>query len=164
MKRILSKFGIIGCILVLCLGVAVGCSGMNGNLSSEQQEGQAYMSKVNGIMDKLGKDLDSFVEATSRGDLVNMRTQAENAYQSLDELSKLEAPEQFKDVQQSYTDGTSKLREALDAYIELYTDVNGKSFNQATYESRLKSVQSLYDEGVDLLKKGDDLAAEQLKK
>jgi len=159
MKHTFGKCGIIGIILVLCLGVAVGCSGPNSSLSSEQQENRTYMSKVNGIMEQLGIDLDSFVEATARGDLVNMRTQADNAYRSIDELSKLEAPSALADVKQAYSDGTAKLREALNGYIELYTDASGESFDQSTYQSRLKEVQTLYDEGVELLKKGDETAA-----
>ena len=117
------------------------------------------MSKVNGIMEQLGDDLKSFSDAVSRGDVVNMRTQANNAYRSLDELSKLEAPEELADVKQSYVDGANKLRSALDEYIELFTEVDAGSFDQSTYSSRLASVQKLYDEGVELLKKGDETAA-----
>jgi len=117
------------------------------------------MSKVNGVMEKLGDNLESFVDAVSRGDLVNMRTQADNAYRSLNELAELEAPEDLQDVKKSYVDGTTKLREALDGYIDLYTAAQSDSFDQSTYKDRLANVQKLYDEGVELLKKGDETAA-----
>lgn len=117
------------------------------------------MSQVNGIMSELGDNLDSFEGAVSRGDVVNMRTQADDAFKALDSLSSLEAPDELKDVQQKYVDGTAKLREALDGYITLYTDLKSDSFDQSTYASRLSKVQSLYDEGVELLKQADEAAA-----
>ena len=112
-----------------------------------------------GIMAQLDDELDLFVDAVSRGDIVNMRTQADNAYLVLGKLSALEAPEALADVHQKYVDGTDKLREALDSYIELYSDVNSKSFDQSTYKTRIEDVQSLYDEGVAALEQGDEIAA-----
>ena len=159
MKRVLIKLATTLCVMALCLGVVVGCSGNTPAADTPQQANRTYMSKVNGIMEQLGNNLDSFVDAVSRGDLVNMRTQADNAYQSLDDLSKLEPPEGLEDVQKSYTDGTAKLREALDGYIDLYTAASSESFDQSTYDTRLADVQKLYDEGVELLKKGDETAA-----
>lgn len=159
MKQHAFKLGIVACIVALCLGVVVGCSGNSSNLDSSQQANRSYMSKVNGIMAQLGEDLDSFVDAVSRGDLVNMRTQADNAYRSLDDLSKLEAPESLADVKQKYLDGTAKLREALDGYIDLYTAVESGSVDEQAYASNLETVQKTYDEGVELLKQGDETAA-----
>ena len=159
MKHLFIKLGAAICVMALCLGVVSGCANGAANVDSAQQAHRTYMSKVNGIMAQLGDDLDSFVDAVSRDDLVNMRTQADNAYRSLDELSKLEPPEDLQDVQKQYVDGTAKLREALDGYIELYTATDSSDFDQSTYASRLANVQKLYDEGVDLLKKADEAAA-----
>ena len=159
MKHGMLKLGAMICVVALCLGVFAGCANPASNGDSAQQANRTYMSKVNGIMEQLGDDLKSFSDAVSRGDVVNMRTQANNAYRSLDELSKLEAPEELADVKQSYVDGANKLRSALDEYIELFTEVDAGSFDQSTYSSRLASVQKLYDEGVELLKKGDETAA-----
>ena len=159
MKNVMLKISAVACIVTLCMGALVACSDPASNAENPQQVNRAYMSKVNGLMDQLGEDLDSFVKAVSRGDLVNMRTQAENAYKTLDGLSELEAPEDLAEVKKAYVDGTSKLREALNGYIELYTDASADGFDQSAYDRRLAEVQSKYDEGVKLLKQGDETAA-----
>ena len=159
MKRIMLKFCSCTCALALSAGVVAGCASANPAANAEQQANRAYMSQVNGIMDELGVDLDSFVDAVSRGDVVNMRTQADNAYKTLDELNAVEAPENLSDIQKSYADGTRKLREALDDYIELYTEISAGSFDQSKYDSRIADIQKLYDEGVSALKQGDETAA-----
>lgn len=159
MKHFMIKIGTVICIAALCLGALAACSNAASHIESSQQSNRSYMSKVNGIMEQLGDNLSSFVDAVSRGDLVNMRTQAENAYRSLDDLAKLEAPEGLEDVQKTYVDGTEKLRKALNDYIDLYTAAQSDSFDQSTYEESLASIQALYDEGVELLKKGDETAA-----
>lgn len=159
MKQVVIKLGTLVCALALCVGAVAGCTSNNSTLDSAQQDNRSYMSQVNGLMDELGVDLDSFVDAVSRNDLVNMRTQADNAYKVLDDLSALEAPDDLSDVKQGYVDGTAKLREALDGYIGLFTEVSSGSFDQSMYGDRLAQVQALYDEGVDLLKKADETAA-----
>ena len=160
MTRFIKAALACACALALS-GILVACSAGTSALSSEQQENRSYMSQVNGVMATLGDDLDSFVGAVSRNDVVNMRTQADNAYKALDELAAIEAPEALADVQQDYVDGTEKMRKALDAYIELYTDLEAGSFDQSTYSSRIAEVQSLYDEAVEQLKKADEAAAEK---
>ena len=159
MNRFSIKLTVCLCALAMAFGLLAGCSTGTSNLTSEQQANRTYMSQANGIMDSLGDKLDSFVDAVSRGDLVNMKTQAENAYKALDDLAALEAPEELADVQKGYVDGCAKLREALDQYIELYTQLNAGSFDQSQYSTRIAQIQSLYDEGVDLLKKADETAA-----
>ena len=159
MRQLTTKIIACACALVLGVGMLIGCTGPSGKADEAQQKNQAYMSQVNGVMADLGDKLESFVSAVSRGDIVNMRTQADDAYKALDKLSSLEVPENLKDVQQKYVDGTAKLREALDGYIALFTDVQSESFDQSTYADRLAKVQSLYDEGVDLLKQADETAA-----
>lgn len=161
MKRFVTKARacFVVSLLAACVGMVAGCTSPSANLDSDQQDNRSYMSQVNGLMDELGVSLDSFVDAVSRQDVVNMRTQADNAYKTLDELSNLESPEDLSDVKQSYVDGTSKLREALDGYIDLFTEINSGKFDQATYGDRIEEVQKLYDEGVDLLKQADEAAA-----
>ena len=161
MKQLATKIIACACALVFGAAVLAGCASPASQVDEAQQKNQAYMSQVNGIMAELGDSLDSFVDAVSRGDLVNMRTQADDAYKKLDALSSLEVPEGLGDVQQKYVDGTAKLREALDAYIAFYTDVKSDSFDQSTYSDRLAKVQSLYDEGVDLFKQADEAAADK---
>ena len=121
------------------------------------------MSQVNLIMTDLKADLASFVDAVSRDDVVNMRTQADNAYKQLDKLAELEVPDGLEDIQAKYVEGAEKLKQSLDGYINLYTDISSatesKPVDWSTYDKRLQDVQSLYDEGVDALDAGDAAAA-----
>ena len=161
-KRIAAKLGVFACVAALACCMLAGC--MNGGMNaatSEQQANRAYMSQVNESMTKLQDSLKQFTDAVSRGDVVSMRTQADNAYKALDKLTALEAPDALADVQEKYQSGTDKLREALDSYITLYTEMNGESFDMATYDKRVSDVQKLYDEGVDLMQEGDKLAADK---
>lgn len=159
MNRIVLKLGTFACALALAVGALAGCTTPSAVVDSSQQANRSFMSQVSGIMDTLGTDLDSFTDAVSRNDVVNMRTQADNAYKALDELDALEAPDELADVKQQYVDGAAKLREALDAYIALYAEIDAGTLDQSAYGSRLAEVQALYDEGVDLLKQADEAAA-----
>ncbi|MBQ9044051.1 MAG: hypothetical protein IJ111_14700 [Eggerthellaceae bacterium] len=160
MSIIGKKLGALVCALALACGVLAGCANSAATTATaEQQANRAYMSQVNGIMEELGEGLDTFVDAVSRNDIVNMRTQADNAYKALDELKDLEVPDELADVQEKYVKGADKLREALDGYIALYTEMNSESFDMSTYDARIDAVQSLYDEGVDLMAEADETAA-----
>lgn len=158
-RSLIARICALVCVLALSFGVLASCNTAMNAASSEQKANRAFMSQVNEIMNELGEGLDSFVDATSRGDIVNMRTQADNAFRSLDKLDALEAPDTLADVLKKYKEGSAKLREALNAYIALYTDMNAESFDQATYSTRIAEVQGLYDEGVALLQEGDETAA-----
>ena len=159
MKHITMKICACACALALATGALAGCAANGSQANTEQQANRAYMSQVNGIMDELGTDLDSFVDAVSRGDVVNMRTQADNAYKKLDELNAIEVPESLSDIQNNYLEGTSKLREALNGYIDLYTEISSGSFDQSKYEGRIAEIQSKYNEGISALEQGDQTAA-----
>ena len=123
------------------------------------------MTQVNQTMEDLQSRLDGFTDAVSRGDLVGMRTQADNAYKALDELGKLNVPDDLKDIQQEYVDGTNKLKDALNAYIELYTEIDSATeaqpFDYSTYDQRVADIKSLYDEGIGKLQSGDNKASEK---
>ena len=159
MKRFAASFVMCAIAVLVAAGALVGCANNASSLNSEQQANRAYMSQVNAAMAQLGEDLDSFVAAVSRGDVVNMRTQADNAYKALDALDAAEAPEALADVKKEYVEGATKMREALDAYIALYTDIESGSFSQSTYETRIAEIQKKYDEAVEQLKKADEAAA-----
>ena len=123
------------------------------------------MTQVNQTMKDLQSRLDGFTDAVSRGDLVGMRTQADNAYKALDELGKLNVPDDLKDIQQEYVDGTNKLKDALNAYIELYTEIDSATeaqpFDYSTYDQRIADIKSQYDEGIGKLQSGDNKASEK---
>ena len=162
-RSIAVKMATAVCVAALS-AVLAGCApGASTSATEAQQANRAYMSQVNETMAELDANLDQFVAAVSRGDVVNMRTQADNAYKTLDKLANIEAPEDLKDVKDDYVNGTTKLREALDEYISLYTDAAKSDasgdVDKAAFNKRIAEIQSLYDEGVALLQKGDETIA-----
>ena len=98
------------------------------------------------------------------GDVVTMRTQADNAFKALDELDSQEAPDALKDVKQCYVDGSEQLENALNAYIELYTEIDSATdaqpFDWSTYDQRLADIQAAYNSGIEKLQEGDKTAAD----
>lgn len=158
----ISKLIALACAVVCSCSLIVGCAGgQSAGTTEEQKANSAYMLQVNEIMVELDDSLALFVDAVSRGDVVNMRTQADNAYKVLDKLSKAEAPEALKDIKASYVEGANKLREALDGYISLYSDLAkaGDEIDKDDYDARLAEIQRLYDEGIAALRAGDEKAA-----
>lgn len=65
------------------------------------------MTQVNQTMEDLAGKLDGFSDAVARGDLVTMRTQADNAFKSIEDLNKIEAPEDMKKIQAEYVEGAT---------------------------------------------------------
>jgi len=162
--RAIAKLGAIACVLALALAALAGCASSASVAATEaQQQNRDSMSQGHLLMTDLESDLSTFVDAVSRDDLVNMRTQADNAYKKIDKLGELEVPEAMEDIHQKYVEGTGKLREALDAYIALYTDIQSATdsnpFDWSTYDKRMASIQALYDEGVETLQAADEIAA-----
>ncbi len=160
-----TKVKVAGAIVAatLAMGTLAGCAGQT---AANQQEdvNRQYLSQVNQVMDDLETSLGSFTDAVSRNDVVGMQTQADNALAKLDSLADIEAPEDMADVQQSYQDGTSQLREALSGYVALYTEISSATdaqpFDWSTYDARLAEIQEKYDAGIDALAAGDEAAAE----
>ena len=165
-QRAIVKLIAFVCAAACALVALAGCWGVNSNASLEAQKAnRAYMSQVNENMVQLQENLDSFVDAVSRDDVVNMRTQATKAYKVLDALAAIEPPEAMAEVHGHYVTGANKLREALDGYVDLYTELHnsssGNSMGKAAYDRRIATIQDLYDEGVAELKAGDELAASE---
>lgn len=160
-KSLIAKLGAVACILAFALALA-GCASPASNASPEQKANRAYMSQVNETMVELDDQLDQFVDAVSRGDVVNMRTQADNAYKTLDKLADIEPPDGLADIHDGYVKGADKLRQALDEYIDLYTEAASadESYDWNAYDRRITKIQKLYDEGVKILSDTDELAAE----
>ncbi|WP_241159207.1 hypothetical protein [Adlercreutzia sp. ZJ141] len=165
MRTMLLRKNVIAfaCAGVLLLAALSGCTTGPSESEQAQQANRDYMAQVNQSMESLEAKLGSFIDAVSRGDVVNMRTQADNAYAALDALAKIEAPEGLEDIQTSYVDGTNALKEALDDYIALYTEIESATadnpFDWASYDNRISQIKSKYDEGIGLLQSGDNAAA-----
>lgn len=157
------KLASTACAAAFAFAAFTGCTA---NQESEEQQAQAqnrhYMTQVNQTLDDLDEQLDGFVDAVSRTDLVTMRTQADNAFKTIDELGSIEAPEALAEVKTSYVDGCNTLKDALNAYVQLYTDIesatDAQPFDYSTYDQRLQEIQDLYDQGIEKLQEGDEKA------
>jgi uncharacterized phage infection (PIP) family protein YhgE len=140
-----------------------GCMPQQNAATESQKANRAYMSEVNQTMSSLDEGLGAFVDAVSRDDVVNMRTQADNACKAIDKLDDIDVPDDMKDIHKKYVEGADKMEQALNAYIALYTEIQqakaGGSFDWSAYNERLAEVQGLYDEGYKALKDADETAA-----
>ena len=116
-----------GVLMVAALG---GCAQQDTAAAQQQSENRQYMTQVNQTMDDLKSRLESFTDAVSRGDVVGMRTQADNAFKAIDDLSNLNVPDALKDIQKEYVDGTADLKDALNSYIDLYTEIDSATEEQ----------------------------------
>lgn len=162
MKRsIASRIIAVACVGALSTLALSGCASVEQSTeeAQAQAENREYMSAVNATMEQLGERLQGFDDAVARGDAVTMRTQADNAFKVLDSLSELEAPEVLKDIRQGYLDGCASLEEALNAYIDLYTEVTNGGMGDSEYQERLAKVQEAYNAGVEKLKAADEAAS-----
>ncbi|MCI8468866.1 MAG: hypothetical protein HFJ75_05175 [Eggerthellaceae bacterium] len=149
-------------LCVAALLVLAGCASPRNPATEAQTANRQYMAQVNQTMDDLALKLDGFQDAVARGDVVTMRTEADKAFKVLDSLEAIDAPEALTEVKQDYVDGCASLREALDGYIALYTEVSSATedhpFDFATYDQRVKDIQDTYDQGIESLQAGDGKA------
>lgn len=161
-KHFISRMAVLVLACGLSLAALSGCMQQTSAASEEQEANRSYMAQVNQKMDSLADKLDSFSEAVSRNDVVSMRTQADQAFKLIDEVSAIEAPEVLDEVKAGYVDGCTALEEALSDYIDLYTEMDAAgsgSFDRSTYNERLSAIQKLYDEGVAKLEDADTKAS-----
>lgn len=159
----LKKWGVLMCALALVSAVLVGCASGNSPEAEQQAKNRQFMAQVNQTMEDLNEKLESFNDAVASGDIVNMRTQADSAFKVLGSLDNLEAPEGLEDIKQDYIDGATELEGALNAYIDLYTEINSATddapFDWSTYDGRMSDIKASYDDGIAKLQAGDEAAA-----
>lgn len=158
----LVRILLAGCTAA-ALFVLSACSTTQSNpVADAQAANRQYMADVNQTMENLEEKLTSFTDAVARGDLVSMQTQADKAYEVLDDFKAITAPEALTDVHADYVAACESLEEALDAYIDLATEVEGTSsgkVNTESYTKRLEEIQALYDEGIAKLEAADNAVA-----
>ena len=154
----------VACAAVMAVVLLGGCAGQNNQATEQQKANRQYMTQVNQTMEDLAGKLDGFSDAVARGDLVTMRTQADNAFKAIDDLNNLNVPDALKDIQKEYVDGTADLKDALNSYIDLSTEIESATddqpFDYGTYDERLKAIQDQYDKGIGKLQSGDNKASE----
>lgn len=153
------------CASVMVITALAGCTSRDTTDTQQQTENRQYMMQVNQVMEDLRSRLEGFTDAVSRGDVVGMRTQADNAYKAIDDLDNLSAPDDLKDIQREYVDGTNELKDALSSYIDLYTEIDSATdaqpFDWSAYDQRIADIQQTYDEGIGKLQSGDNKASEK---
>ena len=164
MNKQLKRIALVVCAAAFSLTALSGCAGQS-QAQSEAEQAQAanrqYMSQVNQIMIDIDDALEEFAVAVESGDVPAMRSAANEAGRSVDSLASLEAPEALAELQTDYSEGAAQLDDALDAYIQLYSDIEnaGATFDSAAYAERLAEVQQSYDAGIERLEAADEKAA-----
>ena len=142
---------------------AVGCAG-GPPLEGEEEPKTAsdYMVDLNDRIVRLQAKLDEFAEAADEGRISAMQTKAQEAYEVLDEMADLEAPDDVSDLQDQYDDAASQLKGALEAYMTLYTEIYDSTqtggFDYSTYSQRIEEVQKQYDDALTALEEADKQA------
>ena len=90
------------------------------------------------------------------------RTYMTKVNQAIDALAAIDTPDAMKDLQTNYVDGCNKLKDALNSYIDLYTEISSATeeapFDFSAYDGRVKEIQDAYNEGIDKLKAADEEA------
>jgi len=164
MTKTIARIAAFICAAVMASAVLAGCFGSNMQVNDQSRAYRTYMSQVNQIMVELDESLDSFTDAVSRNDTVNMESVLDQALKTLDKLDGLEVPAALKDVHKGYMDAADTLEGALRDYSALYVEIdaaaqNEKSADWDDYAERIAQIQTKYDEGVKALQAADEAAA-----
>lgn len=162
-SKTMIRLACMACVAMLSVAMVAGCAAQE-TAPDEQTISRQYMAQVNQAMDELSSQLEGFEDAVIRDDVVSMRTKADNAFEAIETLKAIEAPEVLADVHEAYVSGCESLKEALSAYVSLYTEIESATdeapFDFAAYEDRIAAIQDLYDEGIAQLESADAQASE----
>ena len=149
-KRTIARVLAVALGAALALGTLAGCQSPATGATDQQQANRTYMTKVNQAVEELNTRLGEFDEAVAQESVVNMRNKANSAFEAI------------KDLQTNYVDGCNKLKDALNSYIDLYTEISSATeeapFDFSAYDGRVKEIQDAYNEGIDKLKAADEEA------
>ena len=162
MKKFLILFSsCLGVFLSLCLLSACSAKMSAGELSSSEKD-RAYLAQVNDLLTDMDGDLKSFTDATSRNDLVAVQSNAKKINYLISSISNLDVPDDMKSVHDQYVSGCNALNRALNDYVCLYCDVinRGADVNAPEYAQKLAAIQSLYNNGLKVLKDADQALAD----
>lgn len=151
-----------------CCFVLTGCSQQLVPQPEAEEEAaptsRTFMAQMNETADTLQEKMVAFTDAVARQDLVSMRVQADAAYAIIDEMSAIEAPDELKELQQKYVDGCTQLKDTLNGYMDLYTEIDSSTtrnpFDYDEYPDRMAQLQSQYDAAVQALQDADQSATE----
>lgn len=120
------------------------------------------MTKVNQAVEELNTRLGEFDEAVAQESVVNMRNKANSAFEAIDALAAIDTPDAMKDLQTNYVDGCNKLKDALNSYIDLYTEISSATEEGALRTSAPTTAREgnprRLQRGIDKLKAADEEA------
>ena len=85
-----------------------------------------------------------------------MKAQLTSVDKLIESVKNTDCSSTLQPAKDMYVDALCSLDDALESYVELYTDVANGSVDSATYDERLANVQSAYDDAMDKLKSADD--------
>lgn len=170
---------VLAAIVVCTLSLSFVLAGCTTTQAANNAEGEdksmtssEYMAEVNQTVEELSERLQSFNEAVSRQDPITMRTQADNAFAVLDKLAAIEAPDDVKDLRDQYVKGCDQLKDALNSYIDLYSEMSAAKakaessryndpFDASEYADRIEEIQNQYNEGIQTLEDADNNAKDR---
>ncbi len=152
---------------LICCAALAGCAQPAASSSAEEEAGptsRSYMADMNQAVDDLKEKMASFTDAVAREDAVSMRVQADSAFAVVDQISEIEAPEELGELKQKYVDACYQLKDALNGYLALYTEIDTATtrnpFAYDTYADRIAALQEQYDAAVQALEDADKSATE----
>ena len=145
------------------VGQELVCTDGTTLLGADDKAGIAIILQA---VEELNTRLGEFDEAVAQESVVNMRNKANSAFEAIDALAAIDRPEAMKDLQTNYVDGCNKLKDALNSYIDLYTEISSATeeapFDFSAYDGRVKEIQDAYNEGIDKLKAAAASEAEEV--
>ena len=165
-KNTITRVGILVVITIVMAAVLSSCIPQIGETEEEkaQKAHREYMSQVNRLLDSLTLELDAFGDAVAEENAAKMNSHTDKVKAIIVELRAIKAPEGLAVVHNEYVTGCDELREALEAYVTLYTALNSATeeepFDYATFNEELQKVKKKYDSGIKHLETGDAKALE----
>ena len=160
-KRTIARVLAVALGAALALGALSGCQSPATGATDQQQANRTYMTKVNQAVEE-AISAGEHADAVAQESVVNMRNAANSAFEAIDALAAIDTPDAMKDLQTNYVDGCNKLKDALNSYIDLYTEISSATeeapFDFSAYDGRVKEIQDAYNEGIDKLKAADEEA------
>lgn len=122
-----------------------------------------YMVSMAKSSTQLSERLSDFAAAVAENDVSAVQAKADAAYEVIDQMDGLEAPDELKEVKDKYNEATKSLKDALKDYTALYLEIQnapeGAPRDDAAYAQRIEAVQKEYDQGLNHLEEADEMAS-----
>lgn len=156
---------IVAIVMMASAAVMSGCaSGQPASTEEKPITAAGYMNAMAKSSKQLSESLGAFSEAVADGDVSALQSKVDSAYEVLDQMEALEAPDEVKSVKGKYDEAIGSLRNALKDYLAIFLEIEnapeGIQYDFSGYSQQLESVQKAYDQGLNLLEEADKMATE----